>query len=528
MAPLNELFVSRREVLKRGAAAAGLVAGTPLFAAACGGSSSSATTTAATTGKPKKGGILRVGQSGGGSTDQLDADIILNLTDNARLFQLYEQLAYRDHNFQLQNSLAESMEPNATGDEWTVRLLPDVEFHNGKTLTADDLIFSFQRILNPKTGAGAASLLSFLDPHGMQKIDSRTAKFKCLRPFYLFADRVGQELVGIIPVGYDPKQPVGTGPFKYTSFTPGQQSVFTAFENYRGPGPYVDQLIIVDYDDDTARVNALLSGQVDAIDGVPYSLVETVKGNSSVNLLVSETGAWSDIGMRIDTPPFSDNRVRQAMRLIVNRPQMLEEAYSGHGRIANDLYSPYDPAYYSALPQREQDIDQAKFLLKQAGQSGLSTTLVTADVEEGAIESCLVFAEQAKAAGVHVNVQTLDTTTFYNSQYENRPFSVDWWETNSFFTQVAYGDGPGALYNECHWKNPQYDALYEQAIATSDESKRIELAHEMQHMLYTEGGLIIFAFRDGIDAYSNKVTGFVPDKTGQALSSWDFKSISFV
>jgi peptide/nickel transport system substrate-binding protein len=518
-------LISRRELLQKGSATAGVVMGAQLLAA-CGSSSTSpGTTTSSSAGTPKKGGVLRIGQSGGSSGDQLDADKIIGLPDDARLYQLYEWLTYRDHNFELKNWLAEEMTPNAKGDEWTVRILPDVEFHNGKTLTADDVIFSFQRILNPSTGAAAAPLLNFMDPKGMTKLDSRTVRFKFSHPFFPFADRCGNQLVAIVPVGYNPKKPIGTGPFKFTSFTPGQQSVFTAWEHYRGPGPYVDEVVIIDYDDDTSRVNALVSGQVDAIDAVPYSLIPTIRGNANLNLLVSTTGAWRDIGMRVDVAPFSDIRVRQAMRLIIDRPQMIEQAYSGQGRIANDLYAPYDPSYLSSVPQRAQDIEQAKFLLKQAGHPGLKTTLVTADIQAGVVDSCLIFAQQAKAAGVDVTVQTLDATTFYNKLYENRPFSVDWWSTNSFLTQVAYGDGPGAVYNQTHWSNPKYESLYLQAIGAADSTKRVELEQEMQKILYNEGGLIIFGFPNSVDAHSSKVHGFQPDKSGQALGSWDFKQV---
>ena len=147
-----------------------------------------------------------------------------------------------------------------------------------------------------------------------------------------FLDDIGQYFNAIVPVGYDPAKPVGTGAFMFESFTAGQQSVFKKFPNYWQNGkPYVDTLTIIDFTDDTARVNALLGGQVDAIDNLPTGQIQQVQGNSSLKVLISQTGQWQPFTMRIDQAPFNDVRVRQAMRLIVNRPQMVEQVLSGPG-----------------------------------------------------------------------------------------------------------------------------------------------------------------------------------------------------
>ena len=182
----------------------------------------------------------------------------------------------------------------------------------------------------------------------------------------------------------------------YESFTPGQQSVFKKFPNYWQSGrPYVDQLTIIDFTDDTARVNALLGGQVDAIDNLPTGQIAQVQGNSQLKVLISHTGQWQPFTMRVDQAPFNDVRVRQAMRLIVDRPQMVEQVLSGQGRIANDMYAPFDPGYPTHLPQRHQDLEQAKSLLKAAGHAGLTVQLTTAPVFQGVVQAAQVFAQQA-------------------------------------------------------------------------------------------------------------------------------------
>jgi peptide/nickel transport system substrate-binding protein len=372
--------LSRDEFLRRSAAAGGVLLG---------GSLLSRTAEAAQASAPaaKKGGVLMIGCGGGGkATDTLDADNnVGNEVDIARGRQLYDQLFDRAANFALVDKLAEEATPNATGDVWTVRLRKGVEFHNGKSLTADDLIFSITRNFDPKlTFSNYKTPLSFLNiKNGIKKLDPLTVRFTLSQPNAIFRERMG---FPIIPIGYNGKQPVGTGPFMYKTFTPGVESTMDANKNYWGKGPYADQVVITNISDDTARVNALLSGQVHAINALPYAQYAVIAQHSNLKPLVARAGTWRPITMRVDSPPFNDNRVREAFRLIVDRPQMLTQAIGGHGRIANDLYSPVDPCFASELPQRHQDIPQAMSLLKAAGQENLTITMTTAPVNAGVVE----------------------------------------------------------------------------------------------------------------------------------------------
>ena len=343
-----------------------------------------------------------------------------------------------------------------------------------------------------------------------------------------FLDDIGQYFNAIVPVGYDPAKPVGTGAFMYASFTPGQQSVFKKFPNYWQHGkPYADQLTIIDFTDDTARVNALLGGQVDAIDNLPTGQIAQVQGSSSLKVLISHTGQWQPFTMRIDQAPFNDVRVRQAMRLIVNRPQMVEQVLSGQGRVANDMYSPFDPAYDSSLPQRSQDIAQAKSLLKSAGHAGLSVQLVTAPVFQGVVQAAQVFAQQASAAGVKVNLRKLDTGTFYGPNYLKWTFAQDFWATREYLPQVAQGSLPSSPFNETHWGAGAFEKLINQARAELDATKRTAILREAEKMEYDQGGYIIPYFSNQIDAYSSKLGGFVEAKSGFPLGNYWFKNVGF-
>jgi peptide/nickel transport system substrate-binding protein len=503
--------------------------------AACGssgssGASSSAGSSPANTGALKSGGSLSVGATGGGAKDTIDAHLPTADTDIMRCWNLYEPLAVRPPSFgPLEMMVAESIEAeHGKADAWIVKLRPGIEFHNGKTVSADDVIFSLQRILDAKDPKVGAASIGYVDIKNIKKLSSSSVRIPLKFANAAFLDDIGQYFNAIVPVGYDPAKPVGTGAFMYESFTPGQQSVFKKFPNYWQHGkPYVDTLTIIDFTDDTARVNALLGGQVQAIDNLPTGQISQVQGNSALKVLISHTGEWQPFTMRVDQAPFSDVRVRQAMRLIVNRPQMVEQVLSGEGRIANDMYSPFDPAYDASLPQRHQDLEQAKSLLKQAGHAGLTVQLTTAAVFQGVVQAAEVFAQQATGAGVTVKLQKLDTGTFYGPNYLKWTFAQDFWATREYLPQVAQGSLPTSPFNETHWADPTFIKLIGQARAELDESKRNQILQQAETIEYNTGGYIIPYFSNQIDAYSAKLSGFVEAKSGFPLGNYWFKNVGF-
>jgi peptide/nickel transport system substrate-binding protein len=186
---------------------------------------------------PKPGGNLRVAITGGGATDTLDAHTMNTSPDLSRVMTLYEGLTTLDNDSKLINVLAESFEPNATATEWTIRLRKGVTFHNGKPFKAEDVAFTFRRIGDPKNPLQGATGLKPVDLDNIKIVDDYTLRVPTKAPFATLPETLSAVYYfGIVPVGYDPKTPVGTGPFKYESFTPGQQSVFTRYNGYWQPG----------------------------------------------------------------------------------------------------------------------------------------------------------------------------------------------------------------------------------------------------------------------------------------------------
>jgi peptide/nickel transport system substrate-binding protein len=489
----------------------------------------------------KRGGTFRLAVSGG-STDFIDGQHIVAKSDIARLMTGWDGLAYFDENYRIRLSLAEELEAEKA-NQYLIRVRDGVEFHNGKTLTIDDVIYSIRRTKNKKLKLFGNAGFGAIDLKRIKKLDSRTARLTLSRPDVTLLEAFAQYFQGIVPVGYQPnavgKGPlrfIGTGPFKVKSFTPGRESVHVRNENYWRTGqPYFDEVRIINFPDDAAKVNALLSGQIDAMTDVPFAQVPVVRRRSNLKIYTAQTGAWTPLCMRVDTAPFNDVRVRRAMRLLINRPQVVQQGLSGFGRVGNDIYSPFDPAYAGdEFPQRRYDPQQARSLLKAAGREGLSVELITSPADTGMVEGATIFAQNARAGGVNVTVKNVDGGTIYGDQYLKWPFSADYWGTRNYLQQVASGVLKNAPFNETHWDAypgyKRFESLYRQALATVDEKKRAQIIKDMQRMEYQDGGLIIWGFKNLTDAYSTKIGGFKIDRGTLNLNKYGngFRTIYFV
>ncbi|WP_427005767.1 ABC transporter substrate-binding protein [Pseudarthrobacter sp. H2] len=492
---------------------------------ACSTGASSDPAAAAATSAPKSGGDMRVGIVGGSSKDTLDAHAPVTHPDEARAIQLYDTLASYDNDHKIQLALTDAITPSTDAKTWTVHLRAGLKFSDGKPITAEDVVFTFKRITDPKSPMAGATALSTLDRDALKASDAQTVVFSFTSPYATFPDTVAQYTAGIVPVGYDPQKPVSSGPFMVDSFTPGQQSVFVKNPNYwRAGQPYLDKVTIIDFPDDTARVNALLGGQVDAIDQLPLGQVNVVKANPAMKVLESATGSWLPFTMRVDQAPFDDPKVREAFRLIVDRKQMVDQVLGGHGTIGNDMYGPFDACFPSDAAQRQQNIEKARQLLAEAGKSNLSVDLVTSPAAAGLVEAAQVFAEQAKAAGVTVNVKKVDPGEFYGDQYLKWSFSQDFWFTRDYLPQTAASGLPGAPYNETHWNDKEWTDLVTKAQATTDATARCGLIKQANKIEFDRGGYIIWGFPNSVDAYSSAVQGLTPDKSGIPLTSFGFRN----
>jgi peptide/nickel transport system substrate-binding protein len=308
---------------------------------------------------------------------------------------------------------------------------------------------------------------------------------------------------------------------------PARETVLERFPNYWGKPAYLDQIILHEIPDDTARVNALLSGQVDAINQVPFSQIPVLKSNSGLNVVVSPTGGWNPITMRTDIAPFNDVRVRQAIRLCMDRKQAVSSALFGQGTPAADYYGRYDPCDSSLT--RKQDISQARHLLKQAGKENLKVELVTTQLAAGIVEACQILAQNAKAAGLTITVRMVDIGTFFG-QYGKWPMAIDYWPGLPYLVVASIADGPGPnVSNVTYFNDPRFNSLFRQASKSLDPGKRCVYVAEMQRIQFERGGYLIWSFQDTVDAYSKKVGGYdLVDETGWGLGRCRLQKLHFV
>ena len=533
--------LSRRDVLKGAAVAGGLFVGGSALLSGCSTSAATASGGRSNTNgnygfvndkAPKTGGILKIGTSGGVPTTKVEPQAgVIDDIDNVILGAAFQQLVYANDNLTVTPLLAESLEPeDVTGARWVARLRQGVEFHNGKTMTADDIVYSWRQLLNPNSGSTEAPMYSaWITPDNVIKRDTYTVEFRLTKPNFFFDYLVGEGLdAPMIPEGFDPYHPAGTGAYKWGSVSAGGTQVqMTRFENYWGKAPYPDGLLITPIADQTARVNALLSGQVNVIRNVDPDQVASINSSTGARALVCRSDSWVGAAMRVDLPPLNDVRVRQALRLAVDRAGTVDAAVDGYGFTASDLYSRFDPAYDTSLV-RHRDIAQAKFLLKQAGQEGLTLQLTTAAVASGAVESAQIIASSVAAAGITVNLRQVDPSVLYGAQYTKWPFATAGWPGFSWITTTFQSQIPGAFYNETHADDPEFLSLLSQACAQPDKAKRIELLHECQQIQFDRGGYLIPSFTDNFAAATNDVQGITPDVTDQNLVSIDVPNYYFV
>lgn len=497
--------LTRIELLKRTAVGAALLS-VP-GAGLAGGASAAHVAT------PKKGGRLRVGFVGAGATETLDPNRGSAIIEIAMATMMFDKLFdLRGTKATLQPVLAEFMKPdNKTATVWTLRVRRGIEWHDGKEFTIDDVMYTFRRVLDKKNALAGASAISFINPNRMRKLDRYTVRLGFDTPFADPLSPLSTRFMPIVQNGATSfKRPIGTGAFKFKSHTPGKGGTFVANPDYHGGAPYVNDVQIIDIPDATARVNALLGGQVDAIEALPGAQVASLSKNSKFRVLQSPNGGHSKICFTQTAAPFTDVRVRQALRMLVDRPQTIRNAAFGLGVVGNDLTCRFDPAYAREIPQRTYDPERARALLKAAGQEGLEFTLESGAAAVGMLESAQVFAQNAAAGGVKVTVNTNPADTYYSKIWGNAPAFQDEWGMYSLHDQLALNYASSGPYNGFKYKNPKVDKLLKQAERTLDGKKRRQLYVELQRVLWNEGPDIVWGSPSVLDAVRSDVKGMTP------------------
>ncbi|MFT3798312.1 ABC transporter substrate-binding protein [Microbacterium sp.] len=459
----------------------------------------------------------------GGSTDSISP--YPNKTSAMTLAmgaQLYEGLTRIAADGSVEMALAESMEPNETLDVWTVHLRSGVKKHDGTDFGADDVLWSLGYILDADNAYGGASEISFVDPDKITKIDDLTVEIGLTQPYGPFPAAMASKRLLMAGANWSEDAPVGTGPFVLDTFTAGQQATFTRFDDYWGDKPGFTDLTMITFQDQSALSNALRGGQVQVISTLPFAEVEAMKATAGIEVLESENATKAFLSFRVDIAPFDDERVREAMRLIADREQIVSNAYGGYATVANDINGNNTSCPAPDVPQREQDLTRAKELLDEAGVENLEIEIVTDNGFAGMLEFAQLYAQQAAEVGVTVKVTQLDSAAFL-AKWREWPALVSF-ASQPYITLAKRYYMEGGENNASHWADPEYAELAAKLYATADEDEQCTYIQQMQEIEYERGVDIVAAFPKTLVPYSSKVHGLKADLYGR--SSYTFTGVT--
>ena len=537
--------LSRRDFIRRGTVVGISVPLLGSVLAACGSSSKSSAGTgssASSTAKGTPGAVIKAGIET--PTAAINPVTVADQGGLDMLAQTGEYLCLSTQTLVLKPVLATSWSPNGNSDVWTFKIRQGVKFHNGQALTADDVVYTYQLHTNPKGQANALSAFGgVLLPAGVKKVDDFTVEFHLSAPngnFPYLTSSDNYNMI-IIPKGYDPAKWqstfVGTGPFKLGSYTPKSGATFTRNESYWGTKALPSQTVFTFYDTQNPMVLALTGGNIDVVGQFSVSGAQELL-TGSYNIIKLKSSAHRELSMRCDQGPLTDARVRQAIALSLNRPQITQALFKGYADVGND--SPFAPVYPStdtSVAQRTQNISKAKSLLAAAGHgSGLSAQLVTENVLE-VPEFAQIVVQSAKEIGVNINLKVEAQSAYYgkatfgNSDWLDATMSlVDYGHRsvpNVFLTaplettNAKTGTGP---WNAAHFKNAQYDKLVTQYIAASDVAAQKSLAGQIETLLLDQTPIIFGYFYNYLTATAQGVTGVYPTAIGHLFLNKAAKS----
>jgi peptide/nickel transport system substrate-binding protein len=510
--------ISRRQFIQRGLAAGLSLSAASGLLAACGGGADEAGVTKAETGPAQRGGTITVAVS----PPSYPIDAFESGDPGSRLtFQnVINYLVFITPDLRVEPELASEWTSN-DARTWTVKLREGVKFHSGKDFTAEDVVATFERVIDPKSGSsGVSSFAGFLEKGGTTKIDDYTVQFDLTRPISGFPYVLRTYQAAILSADYDGDfagKPDGTGPFALANYTPKQGAELVRNKNYWEPdAPLLDGFRLVYFEDVAAQVTALQSGEADIMMNVPLATIPTVQaGGEDIQLLSASSSSHLQLAMRVDEEPWDDKRVRQALAYSIDREQLVSQLLGGYADAGNDhLIAPVFPIATSVdIPQREQDYEKAKSLLAEAGHPDGVDVVLRTHPGFGLPDYAQAVVEMAKGAGFQIDLK-VEPDEIYYEHWNTAPFALEAWIHRAWPSQLlnlAYRSG--ADWNVPHWSNDEFDGLVEEFDAALDEGEQARLAGEIATLMNDETPAIISYFIKTTKAVSTRVKGQKPEPT---------------
>ncbi|WP_457553272.1 ABC transporter substrate-binding protein [Desulfobacula sp.] len=506
----NEKTINRRQFIK-GLSALGITAAMSpaLFAGTAHAS------------VPKKGGLLRIGITGGSTTDSMDpATLTSNMNQNVN-WQIRNNLVEIDHNFKAIPELAESWGAAPGAKVWTFKLRKGIEFHNGKTMTSEDVIYSINHHLSKESKSAAKGILKSITnikADGKYEVIFELSGGSADFPFIL-----GDYHLTICPAGTkgaEWEKGIGTGGYILEKWEPGVRAHSRRNPNYWKEGrAHFDEIETLSIVDTNARTNALKTGQIDYMDRVELKTVNLMKKVPGINVDATTGTAHYTMPMMVDQKPYGDNNVRMALKLAVDREALVKQILRGYGSVGNDHpIAPVQQFCAKGLEQRKYDPEKAKFYMKKAGMLDHVFNLHAADAAfSGAVDAAILMKEHAKKAGININVVREPDDGYWSNVWMKKEWCMCYWggrAIEDMMFSTAYSDG--APWNDTHWKNKRFNELLISARGELDTEKRRKMYYDMQEICRNDSGTVVPMFNQMVEASSDKL-GHGPISAAMAL-----------
>jgi peptide/nickel transport system substrate-binding protein len=470
---------------------------------------------------PRRGGKIRVAGASAAASDTLDPAKQSNSTDYSRCNMLYNGLTSLDGSLTPQPALAESFNTK-DAKTWVFALRKGVSFHDGKALTPADVVYSISRHKDPATASKAkvlADQIESVKATGPNEVTVVLTSPNADLPVILgtFHFQIVKEGTTDFSAG------IGTGPYKLKEFKPGVRSLVVRNDHYWKPGkPYVDEIEFVGISDESARVNALLSGGMDLVAAINPRSLARVTGTPGYAVTKTQSGQYSDLVIRKDTGPGANPDFVLAMKHLFDREQMKKAIALDQAVVGND--QPIDPTnrfHFAGLPQRPFDPEKARFHLKKSGVTG-AVPIVASPAALYSVEMALVMQQTAKAIGLDIDVKRMPADGYWSNHWLNSP--VGFGNVNPrpsadiLLTQFFKSD---AQWNESRYKNEKFDQVLVAARGETELGKRKQMYADLQTMIHQDAGIGIPLFLTSLDAHSAKLKGLSPIPVG-GLMGYNF------
>lgn len=490
--------ISRRDLIKAGAAfASSTLIPTSLFAQET----------------PTRGGHLRFGSYGAATNGILDP------TTYSSNFLMFggncwgNALTQLDGNGDLRPELAESWDVSADAKTWVLKIRQGVVFHNGKTLTPEDVVYTINRHRAPEATSGLRGAFGNME---VSVSGPNEVTFVLDRPNVDFIFTLGDYHLQIQPEGAAVDAGIGTGPYVVDVHENGVRLEMHRNENYwKSDAAYLDSIAILGLNDTNGRVSALQTGDVDLVIGIPPRLQPMMENAGFTTYRIPSSGLVA-FGQDRQSVPFDNADLRMALRYAIDRTQLQQIVWSGAGNIGNDhVVAPMMRFWNSELPQRAYDPEQAKFYYNRSGVGDNLPPMAAAEsVFLGSMEAAELFQQQANNAGIPLRLNRVPTDGYWSNLSLRNFWLYSMFGRATEGQMLTYFYGPSAVFAPMEMGNPHLLELIEAARAELNEDTRRGIYWDVQEIIHNEGSSAFPYFQQWELAGKSNIRGFSMNHLG--------------